>query len=157
MGISTAPEFSKLSPGLSTTTENSMNARILTVLLSAIMLAGCTAISNQNAIAVERKLAAAGFQTKLATTDDQLAHLQTLQQRTLFPTQKDGGVVYVYADAEGCKCLMVGAEENYQEYQRIVLQQRAANEQRMAAAEMEEASMNWDMWGGWPRPIVYVR
>jgi hypothetical protein len=132
-----------------------MNPRKLLALTTAALLAGCAAISNQNAMDTERKLAAAGFQTKLATTAEQQAHLETLQQRTLFPTQKDGSVVYVYADAEGCKCLMVGAEENYQDYQRITLEQRAAAQQRMAAAELQEASMNWAMWGAWPRTIVY--
>jgi hypothetical protein len=79
-------------------------------------------MANQDAQNNERQLSAAGFQMKLADTPEKLAHATSLPQRSVFPTKKDGDVVYVYADATSCKCIMVGSEEDYQEYQRISLQ-----------------------------------
>lgn len=107
----------------------------------------------------ERQLAAAGFQVKLADTPDKLAHLQTLPQNKVFPTSKDGEVVYVYADATDCKCVYVGSQVDYQHYSAIRIQQQQINEERAAAAQVEmaemNAEMNWEMWGGWRRPIIY--
>jgi len=37
--------------------------------------------------------------------------------------------------------------------QQTVIAQRELDEQREAAEEFDEASMNWDTWGGWNRPL----
>ena len=130
----------------------------------ALGLAGCASTANENAIKIERRLAAAGFQVKLADTPEKLAHLKQLGQRRLIPTSRDGKVMYFYADAQSCKCLYVGTEADYQEFQRYAIQQHVVQEQRQTAetqamnqaniAEME-AAMNWPLWGPWPRPLYY--
>ena len=112
-----------------------------------IILAGCAAIQNQKAIEMERLLAAAGFQIRLADTPEKLRHLKTLTQRKLVPHQRDGHVYYVYADASSCQCLYAGTEKTYQHYQKLALQHEIAEEQRVAAEMNEDAVMNWGMWG----------
>ena len=131
----------------------------------AVVLAGCASTANENAMNIERMLAASGFQVKLADTPEKMAHLKQLGQRRLIPTSKDDKVMYFYADAESCKCLYVGSEADYQEYQRLSIQQQVAHEQRRTAEtqamnqanleEMNAAAMNWGLWGPWRRPFYY--
>lgn len=110
-----------------------------------IVMAGCAA----RAIETERLLAAAGFQMKLADTPEKLAHVETLTQRQLVPHQRDDKIYYVYADANYCKCVYVGTAEAYQQYQKLALQKKIAEQQLQAAEMNQDAAMNWNMWGPW--------
>lgn len=126
--------------------------RVTSLVFAALLIAsiaGCTMMAVQK----ERQLSASGFQMKMADTADKESHLASLTQRKLFPTKRDGQLVYVYADAKGCNCMYVGSESDYQRYQQVVIAQREVDEQREAAEELDEASMNWDTWGGWYRPL----
>lgn len=131
----------------------------IAVALVAVLMAGCASTETADAMNIERRLSAAGFQMKLADTPEKTAHLNRLAQRRLVPMDKDGATVFVYADGEDCKCVYVGSEANYQEYERLSIQQHVVDEQRMTAADINmaetNAAMNWDMWGAWPRPIFY--
>lgn len=115
----------------------------------AITFGACAAMKNQEAAQVERTLSAAGFQIKFADTQAKMDHLKTMTQRTLFPTQRDGEVYYMYADATTCNCLYVGTEKAYQRYQKLAIQQQIAQNQRNAAEMNQMSSMNWGMWGPW--------
>ena len=108
-----------------------------------LALAGCQAIENADAEDTEQLLAAAGFHMKEATTPVQLANLQAMSQRKIVIQEQDGQQRYVYADAQDCKCVYVGNERNYDEYQRLSLKEEIAEENL-------DASMDWDMWGLWP-------
>jgi len=122
----------------------------LPVLLGLIIALGaCAAMQNQEAMGVERTLAAAGFQIKFADTPEKMNHLTTMEQRALFPTQRDGKLYYMYADATTCKCLYVGTEKAYQRYQELAIQQQIAQNQSNAAAMYRMSAMNWGMWGPW--------
>lgn len=110
--------------------------------LALIFISGCTAIERSDATDTERKLAAAGFKIKFADTPEKMAHIKSMQQRKIVSHIQDGAVYYAYADAEFCKCLYMGNEKNYQEYEKLAIEQETA--------EMnEEAAMNWGAWGGW--------
>ena len=105
-----------------------------------IALAGCAAIQKSDSTNTEQMLAAAGFKMKLADTPAKLAHLNTLTQRKVVPHDSDGKMYYVYADAEYCKCIYAGNQENNQRYQSLLVKQNIA--------EMnEDAPMDWGMWG----------
>jgi hypothetical protein len=113
---------------------------IVTVL--GIVLAGCATLQKSDATDTEQLLAAAGFKMRLADTTEKLAHLKTLTQLKLVPHNKDGKIVYIFADAEYCKCLYSGNQENNQRYQSLLAKQNIA--------EMnEDSTMDWDMWGPW--------
>ena len=49
--------------------------------------------------------------------------------------------------------MYVGLESDYQRYQQAVVAQRQLDEQREYAEELDEASMEWNAWGGWNRPL----
>ncbi|MEY4684256.1 MAG: hypothetical protein RLZ25_715 [Pseudomonadota bacterium] len=117
--------------------------------LTALSLAGCTTLA-EKAQKTEQTLAASGFQVKLGSTPEQLAHIQSQTQMQLVPHEKDGNIYYVYADAQNCRCLYWGNEQAYQRYQQFALEKEIADEQRQAAAMQQSASMNWGMWGGGP-------
>jgi hypothetical protein len=118
-------------------------------MVAALTLSGCTTLA-EKAQKTEQTLAASGFQVKLGSTPEQLAHIQTQTQMQLVPHEKDGNVYYVYADAQNCRCLYWGNEQAYQRYQQFALEKEIADEQRQAAAMQQSASMNWGMWGGGP-------
>src|SRR5262245_16805487 len=69
------------------------------------LLTSCQAIENEQAQDTEQVLAAAGFHMKQATTPQQLANLEAMTQRKIVMHDQDGQPRYVYADAEGCKCV----------------------------------------------------
>ena len=119
---------------------NVLNITAIVMTMSTTLM-GCTAIEKSNAMDTERVLSAAGFKMKFADTPDKLANLKTLTQRTVVPHQKDGEVYYAYADAEFCKCLYMGSQKAYQQYEKMTIEQNIAQMN-------ENASMNWGMWGG---------
>ena len=123
--------------------------------VAAIAISGCASIANQTAMDTERRLSAAGFQMKLADTPAKMARLKTMTERKVVLTTMDGETAFVYADAVSCKCVYVGSEKNYQEYQRLSIQQNIVNEQRLTAETSEANEMNWNAWGAWPRPMMY--
>lgn len=115
-----------------------------------IALGGCATIRRHATLDTEQVLAAAGFLMKLSDTPEKLASLRALPPRTLVPQSRGGRLYYVYADSETCRCLYVGTEAQYQEYQRLVLAQRRADEELMAAQDNLSATLNWGIWDPWP-------
>jgi hypothetical protein len=122
-------------------------ARVTLVFVAVSLLPACTYFKRQDADQIESTLAAAGFRMKPADTPERLAKLQALPQRKIITRQRDGEPVFLYADAEFCKCLYAGRQAEYDRYQRLALEKQIAQE-HVAAAEMNEnAAMDWGMWG----------
>jgi len=122
--------------------------RKIVILLAglAIVAGGCV---TQEIKQTEPLLAASGFKIKFAETPEQISNLQSMTPHTLVPHDKDGETLWVYADPKVCKCVYVGNEKAYQEYEKLAFKQRLANQQQMTAAMNEDAAMNWGLWGGW--------
>jgi hypothetical protein len=122
------------------------------ILILLIALAGCATTSpNQQAIATERVLAAAGFQIRPADSPEKLAHLKTLPQRKLFTRKdKEGKVHYIYGDAVYCECMYVGTEKTYEMFRELARLKNVTVEQSYATGLREApADESWDMWGMW--------
>ena len=125
------------------------HVREIAVIAMVVVVAGCAAMEREEVQQTENLLAAAGFQLKLAETPDKMLQLETMQQQKLIRRLHDGKVMYVYPDAQVCKCLYFGTQAEYDKYRRLALQQQMAQE-RLNAAEMNEnAAMNWGAWGPW--------
>ena len=105
-------------------------AYMVALLASITLLASCAAIQNQDAMDMERLLAASGFKMKIAETPEKLAALEGLPQRKLVPQQHEGKVYFYYADAASCKCLYVGSEKSYQQFQKLATQRKVAQDYR---------------------------
>jgi hypothetical protein len=115
----------------------------------AVALAGCAAIDRHEAEQTEQLLAAAGFQMRPADTPAKLADLDRLQQHKLVRHERDGEATYVYADAADCKCLYSGDERNYDQFEKLRVQEDVAQQEMMAAEINQESAMNWELWGPW--------
>jgi len=112
-------------------------------------LLGCAYIQKEEAKSTETLLAAAGFQIKWADTPQRLADLSGLEPNELTPQDRDGETYWVYADPKVCRCIYVGNQKNYSEYEKLKVKQQMVNEQEATAAMNQDASLNWGMWGPW--------
>ena len=113
---------------------------LLALGLAALMtfVAGCSTTQK-----TENLLSAAGFKAIPATTPQQQAHLKTLPAHKVTMVVRDGQTNYVYPDAAH-QVLYVGQDAQYQEYQRLRLQNQMAEDQVQAAAMNSEPG-----WGAW--------
>jgi hypothetical protein len=96
----------------------------------------------------ENMLAAAGFRVQPANTPERLQSLQALPPNRFVLQDMNGRQVWVYADPVLCKCLYVGAPENYQAYHQLAFQQRLADQQ-LEAAQLTYSGFGWGPWGPW--------
>jgi hypothetical protein len=115
----------------------------------ALALAACAAIERQETGQTEQLLAAAGFDVRSADTPAKLADLERLQQHKVVRHDRGGEITYVYADAADCKCLYTGDQANYDQFEKLRVQEDVAQQQMMAAEMNQEAAMNWELWGPW--------
>ena len=90
---------------------------MLSVLAAAFT--GCASVQEDSNKRTKKLLAIAGFELKVAQTDEQFTKLNGVAQRKLTTYEKGGESYYIYADAEGCNCAYVGTELNYKKYTKI--------------------------------------
>ena len=121
-----------------------MNKVIIVLLIPAIC--GCAIYRHQKATEMKRLLAAAGFDMRFADTKEKLAQLKELPQHKLVAQNWSGKELYVYADAEICKCAYVGNEEAYKRFQELARQRLIDEEDRLATEREKAAETDW---GGW--------
>ena len=110
--------------------------------IMAILLAGCAAIEKQDTEGTEQLLSAAGFNIKPADTPEKLASLQVMKQHKVVRRELSNGQLrFLYADAAVCRCLYVGDEQAYQQYQKLAVQQENALMDQQAA--LDNSLDNW--------------
>lgn len=86
---------------------------------SAIVLPLMTAEAPAQ-VATEMKLDNAGFIMRVAKTPRQMERLRTIPARRMVARTKDGVKHYLYADPEGCQCVMIGNERAMANYRDMV-------------------------------------
>lgn len=123
------------------------------VAMLGLILAGCA--TKPSVTKTENLLAAAGFRVQYADTPQKLANLAKLPAHKLVGRTKDGKVVYVYADPEFCKCVYFGNENAYQNYRRMILEQKIADQDRLNADIDENVDIDWGGWGWGPGLPLY--
>lgn len=106
-------------------------------------IVGCSQVKD-----TEQLLSAAGFQMKLADTPERMSNLANMAQHKVVAHKRGDKIVYVYADAKECKCMYLGDQAAYQEYQRLAVEKEIADENVDAAEANEDAAADWDSWGG---------
>jgi len=100
--------------------------------LGIVCVGACAGMQKKETLSFESALEAAGFVRKLADTDAKLAELEKMPQEKLVQQDYKGQPVYIYADAQGCKCLYAGSDEDYENLQQAIDQQTVSNEERAA-------------------------
>ena len=120
---------------------NSLN--YLALIALAVCVVSCAHLKQQEDLA-----AAAGFKIITPTTPEQEAMLQRLPKDQVTRINYQGKTYFVLPDAKN-NLAYVGNEAQYQEYQRLRLEQQMSNNNLEAAEDYQSASMNWGAWGGW--------
>ncbi len=127
---------------------------VLLLLIAAFSaaLAGCGSIQpppptpEQQAEQLEPMLAAAGFRMLPADTPERQQKLQSLVPlQVLYYVGKTGKLHYYMADPFYCKCMYVGSEENYQQYERMKLNQQLVAKEGEVSRQQLEAQQMEDM------------
>ena len=115
-------------------------------------LAGCGSIQpppptpEQQAEQLEPMLAAAGFRMLPADTPERQQQLESLLPlQVLYYVGKTGTLHYYMADPSYCKCMYVGSEENYQQYEKMKLNQQLQAKEGEISRENLEAIQMEDM------------
>ena len=113
---------------------------VLFSLLAVVLSAGCASSPPKDkGFGIERMLVAAGFNFREAQTPEQFEKLKLLPQERLIKDDFKGKMVYLYASAEGCRCLYSGDEEAYSRFQNL----------------RREAKLNAKMHKGWAQGEVW--
>ena len=127
---------------------------VFCVLIAAISaaLAGCGSIQpppptpEQQAEQLEPMLAAAGFRMLPADTPERQKQLASLlPMQVLYYVGKTGKLHYYMADPSYCKCMYIGSEENYQQYEKMKLNQQFQAKEGEVSRENLEAIQMEDM------------
>jgi hypothetical protein len=93
----------------------------------------------------EDLLSAAGFKMVPADTPERQANLETLPKGRITRTQRDGQIYFLYP-GQTDNVLYVGNQAEYDQYQKLRVEQHMSQEQ-LNAAEMN--ATYWGMWGPW--------
>ena len=123
-----------------------------------LVMFGCATqeTPQQRAARIEPMLSAAGFHVNAADTPEKYDALSKLTPFNLKFYPHNGKLHYWFADPLDCRCIFIGTQQNYDNYQQIRMSQQAAQEQEEAARMNEDAAqqeqMNFMMW---PDPYFY--
>jgi len=107
-----------------------MSSRCLVVflVLNPFVVSGCATIRHERALQREELLAQAGFEKKLAESEEQRRELRRLPPRKLVRVPLGTETRYVYADAEYCRCLHAGTEAAYEQFLHALTREFINNE-----------------------------
>src|SRR5215468_3755327 len=105
------------------------------LLLLALGLA--LACASVQARSTESLLESAGFKSVAANTPERIQVLKTLPPKKVTPLDRNGTLFYVYADPEGCRCLRVGRQDQYEIYQRLQAGKQASTLDRTRTSSNE--------------------
>ena len=89
---------------------------ILMIMAAGLLVAfaGCTlAPPVDKNLKAEETLAAAGFQLKMADTQAKIERIRRIPQKRVVRAMIGKREVYLWADAEGCRCYYMGTHHDY--------------------------------------------
>ena len=112
---------------------------ILSAIMVAVGLVGCASVGSSN---TKSLLAAAGFSEKTPETAKQKELYAAAESYKLHSITADGKTIYAYKD-EKAGTAMVGSESNYQQYEKLAIQQRIAQQEYQAAEMRRDAAYGW--------------
>lgn len=115
-----------------------MNTKII-LLLAAIILPGCASMGSSN---TKSMLSAAGFSERTPETAKQKELYAAAESYKVQRITANGKTFYAYKD-EKSGIALVGNESNYQQYEKLAVQQRIAQQEYQAAEMRREAAMGW--------------
>jgi hypothetical protein len=125
---------------------------LLSALISAVGLLGCASVGSTN---TKSLLSASGFREVTPATEKQK---QLYAEAAPYKVQRitaNGKTFYAYKDEKNGIAL-VGNESNYQQYEKLAVQQRIAQQEYQAAEMRRDAAYGWyGAYGGIYGPPAY--
>lgn len=119
----------------------------LRLLISAVvMLMMLSSCASWDASGQEQLLSAAGFSMKQPETAKQQEIYNSMESYKLVSGTVNGRLLFAYKNPKR-GMVYVGGEPQYQEYQRLALQRRVAQQNYMAAQMNQQLMMSWGHWG----------
>ena len=128
---------------------------------SIVALAGCGSIKSvepqpptpqQKAEQIEPMLSAAGFRMIPADTPERQQHLESLVPfQVNYYVGRTGNLHYYMADPDYCKCMYLGSEQDYQQYEKLKLNQQfeakegEISRQNLEAQQMQDMDLQEEM------------
>jgi len=100
----------------------------------------------------ESHLRDAGFKIMLADQMDRQQMLNSLPADTITRIQHENSAYYVYPDPDGCVCLYVGREQEYQRLRQLAAERQVSDQQLMANDIAADVQNGWGpaaYWGSW--------
>ena len=85
----------------------------------------------------------------LADQMDRQQMLNSLPADTITRIQKDDDVYYIYPDPDGCVCLYVGRDSEYQRLQQLAVERQVSDQQLMVNDMAANAQNGWGPMGPW--------
>jgi hypothetical protein len=104
---------------------STLNRTALLLAVAQMLGVGCATIQRHQARETERLLTEAGFQMQPADTPERQDDLRSMPPYRLVSRTKAGHIVYTYADPDDCRCVYVGGDKEYSEYERLEAKRRA--------------------------------
>ena len=105
---------------------STLNHTRLLLAVSALLSAGCATIQRLEATETERMLTTAGFHMVPADTPERQKDLRSRPPLRIVSRTKDGNVEYTYADPDNCRCLYIGGDKEYAEYEALRVKKETA-------------------------------
>jgi hypothetical protein len=98
---------------------SSVNRTAVLLAVAVHLGAGCAVVQRLETREIERMLAAAGFHSYPADTPERKEDLRSMPPHRIVRRITDSNVVYTYADPDDCRCVYVGGDKEYSEYERL--------------------------------------
>jgi len=119
---------------------------LLSTMLAANVLMGCASTGSSN---TKSLLAASGFRERTPETTKQVELYTAAEAYKVQRITANGKTFYAYKD-EKSGTAWVGDETNYQEYKKLAIQQRIAQQEYQAAEMRRDAAYGWYRAYGYP-------
>jgi hypothetical protein len=118
-------------------------SRVPAAIAVAAVALGCASVEQNK---TENLLTSAGFKMVASNTPEKIQALKTLPSGEISRVDRDGVIYYVYPDAEGCRCLRVGRQEQYDRYLKIVAERRAGRLETTGTSTQSGTFKGYDPW-----------
>ena len=108
----------------------------------ALSIIACASTRDSKRVDMEKLLTAAGFKKGVADTPEKLAELKKLPQGKVVPMEDGDTLVYIYANAQDCRCAFAGDEEAYKKYQKLTHSNQVADQNRRETVRNKQKQMD---------------
>ena len=127
--------------------QKTISRKIIASMSTAMLILSviaCASTREIKRVDMEKLLTTAGFKMGVADTPQKLTELKKLPQREMVPHEEGDKLVYIYADAQNCKCAFLGDEEAYKKYQKVTQAKQTADKDRRDAVRNKQSQMDSD-------------